>query len=219
MDAVDLSGAWAMEVIVASTTKAPIFGEVASTSRSRLFVQVSRDGEGWVQRQKLCTTTVEGGSKFARTVIPDAWTNALPDRSYPVALALEDGAWAWRADTGVQIVGYDAQRGAFPTRAAEPQVVDSDRDGKPGATVQVIVPGFGAAEVFVAHRGHSRLEGVVVAPDRVEGRVLLVAQQQATLGASHPVFDFSPNILPDEENSRFSMWRVSGVGCGAVAGR
>ncbi len=215
MDVVDLGGTWALEVVVAAITRAPLFGETRSASRSTLLVRVTRDGDGWVQRQTVCNTVLEGGTKLARTTLPDGWRAALPDRTYPVELTRAGDTWTWRADTGVQVVGYDPARGDLPARADEPHVVDADRDGKPGATVRVVVPGFGAAEVWVAQRGHSRLEGALVGPDRVEGRVVLLEQRQATLGASHPLFDFTPDTRPDPSRSTFAMWRVDGAaGCG-----
>ncbi|MFN7142570.1 MAG: hypothetical protein ACK4YP_02255 [Myxococcota bacterium] len=204
----DPTGTWALEIVVVSVAKAPLFGETYSASRSRLLVRITRDGPRFVQRQTLCATTMEGGTKLARVVIPEGWRAALPDRSYAADLRLEAGAWRYHADTGVQTVGYDPALGGLPRRASDPQTVDADGDGKPGATVLVKVPGFGTAEVFVAQRGHSRLEGRFVSPDRVEGRVVLVDQRQVTLGASHPLFDFTPDTRPDPSRSTFAMWRV-----------
>lgn len=214
----DLAGTWALEMVIATVSKAPVFGEVRSASRSRLLVTIAPDGEGgWTQRQKLCRTQMEGGTPLARTVLPDAWRVTMEDRSYPLDLVASGGSWLYRADTGVQVVGYDPERGDLPKRAAEPHVLDADRDGKPGATVLVEVPGFGRAEVYVATRGHSQLEGRLVAPDRIEGRVLLVEQRQATIGASHKVFDFTPENRPDPARSSFALWRVAdGAGCGGI---
>lgn len=208
MAPVDMSGTWALEVVVATISKAPIFAEIRGASRSRLLVRIERTDEGWVQRQRLCRTAMEGGSKLARTVLPEGWLRAMPDRSYAAELTLEAGSWRYRADTGLQVLGYDAARGDLPARAGEAHVLDADGDGKPGVTVLVEVPGFGAAEVYVATRGHSRLEGAFLGPDRVEGRVVLLEQRQATLGASHPLFDFTPNNRPDPARSTFAMWRV-----------
>lgn len=217
IEALDLAGAWALEVVVATVSKAPVFGEVRSASRSLLRVTIAADGEGgWTQRQTLCRTRMEGGTPLARTVLPDAWRAAMPDRSYPLELlATEGGGWLYRADTGLQVVGYDPARGALPMRGDEPQVVDADLDGRPGATVIVEVPGFGSAEVYVATRGHSRLEGRLVGPDRFEGRVHIVEQRQETIGASHRMFDFTPDNRPDPARSTFALWRVAeGAGCG-----
>ena len=206
---VDPAGSWALEVVIATVSHAPVFGEIRSASRSRLLVRVAREGDGWTQTQRLCRTAVEGGSALARTVLPDGWRRTMPDRSYPLDLSLDARGWRYQADTGVQVVGYDPARGALPARGADPQVVDADADGKPGATVLVQVPGFGVAQVYVATRGHSRLDGRFVSPDRVEGRVVLLDQAQATLGASHAVFDFTPSNRPDPARSSFAMWRVA----------
>lgn len=213
----DLAGTWALEVVVSSTSRAPVFGELRSASRSRMLVRVTGSEGSWTQHQEVCTSAMEGGSKLARTVIPPAWVKAMPPRAYTITLTAADGGWAYAADTGLQVIGYDAALGPMPARGTEPQVVDSDGDGKPGATVLVQVPGFGTGEIYLAHRGHSRLEGKVVSADRIEGRVVVLESTQATIGASHKVFDFSPVTAPDPTRSTFAMWRVSeGAGCDRI---
>jgi hypothetical protein len=213
----DLAGTWALEVVVTSSSRAPIFGEVRSASRSRMLVKVTDQGGAWSQHQQVCTSSMEGGSKLAKTIIPPAWVNTMPPRAYTVTLVAADEGWAYAADTGVQIIGYDASLGPLPARGTDPQVVDADGDGHPGATVFVDVPGFGRGEIYVAHRGHSRLEGRVVGADRIEGQVVILESAQATIGASHKMFDFSPVTRPDPTRSTFAMWRVApGTGCDTI---
>lgn len=219
LDAVpfELAGTWALETVITSTSKAPLIGEVRSASRSRLLVTVTPNGAGWTQRQQVCTSVMEGGSKLARTVLPAAWVSTMPARSYDVTLAADASGWLYNADTGLQLIGYDGARGPMPARGDAPNVVDSDRDGHPGATVRVEVPGFGAGEIYLAHRGHSRLVGRPVTADRIEGSVVVLEMSQATLGASHKVFDFSPETRPDPARSTFAMWRVTpGADCTAL---
>ncbi|MDP2310838.1 MAG: hypothetical protein Q8P18_32770 [Pseudomonadota bacterium] len=213
----DLAGTWALEVVVSSTSRAPILGEVRSASRSRLLVHVTPNGDVWTQRQELCTSSIDGGSKLAKVILPRGWVKAMPPRTYTVTVTPGRNGWVYAADSGVQTVGYDDTRGPMPTRGADPQVIDSDGDGRPGATVLVRVPAFGTGEIYLAHRGHSRLEGRVVNANRIEGRVVMLEMTQVTLGASRKVFDFSPVTRPDPARSTFAMWRVDGdAGCDAT---
>ena len=213
----DLAGTWALEVIVTSSSRAPIIGEVRSASRSRMLVKVTEQGGAWNQHQEVCTSSLEGGSKLAKTVIPPAWVKAMRPQAYTVTLVATEEGWAYVADTGVQTIGYDAALGPLPARGADAQVVDADEDGHPGATVFIEVPGFGRGEIYIAHRGHSRLEGRVVSPERIEGQVVMLESAQATIGASHKVFDFSPVTHPDPLRSTFAMWRVAaGTECDRI---
>jgi len=217
----DLTGTWALEVVIGTTTKAPIIGETDSTSKTRLLVHVTANADAstpaWTQSQQVCRTWMEGGSKLAKTVLPPAWIDVMPPRSYALVLAADADGWTYAADTGLQVIGYDETRGALPTRGTDANVLDADKDGRPGATVRLEVPGFGAGEIYIAQRGHSRLAGRVVSADRIEGSVLVVEMSQATLGASHRVFDFTPDTRPDPARSSFAMWRVEpGSGCAGL---
>jgi hypothetical protein len=217
----DLTGTWALEVVIGTVSKAPIIGETHSTSKTRMLVTVTADAAAalpaWTQSQTVCRTWMEGGSKLAKAVLPPAWVDVMQPRSYPLTLTAEGDGWAYAADTGLQTIGYDEARGALPTRGTDANVLDADKDGRPGATVIIEVPGFGKGEVYIAQRGHSRLAGRVVGPDRVEGSVVIVEMAQATLGASHRVFDFTPDTRPDMKRSTFAMWRVDGAsGCAGL---
>ncbi len=219
LDAVpfDLAGTWALEAAIASISKAPVIGEVRSVSRGRLLVTITADGQGWRQHQEVCTFGMEGGSVLARTTLPPAWVMAMPPRSYAVTLSADAEGWVYDADTGLELIGYDGSRGPLPSRGDEPHVVDADGDGHPGATVLIEVPGFGVGQIYVANRGHSRLVGRAVSADRIEGNIVMVEMAQATLGASHKMFDFTPVTRPDPRRSTFAMWRVDAdTSCSAL---
>ena len=211
----DLTGTWALEVVVGTTAHAPLVGDTHSASRSRLAVRITRGPDGFMAHQELCRTELEGGTRLARTILPDGWLRAIPARDYEVELGRDGDGWSFAVDPGVQSVGFDPSAAEVPARASDPSVRDPDADGRPGATVLVEVPGFGTAEVWVAQRGHTRLDGRLVSADRVEGHVTVLEMVQRTIGASNPLFDFTPRIRPDPTRSAFSMWRVPAGGCPA----
>jgi hypothetical protein len=199
---VDLSGTWRLDLVVATRAHLPVLGDIHSASRNVLLVTITRDGDGWIQRQKVCAARVEGESGLARTLIPQAFVDSLPPRSYPVTLEGD----RYVADPGPESVGFRGT--ALPTSAKDATVVDQDHDGAPGVSVRVDVPMFGGADVWVAQRGHSVLDGRVVGPDRIEGEVDVRQLQQVTLGASNRLFAHSVHAIPDPAASRFTLTRL-----------
>lgn len=215
----DLAGTWRLEVVLASTAKVPVVGDVEGASVSVLEVTIARDGDGWTQRQEVCGVRVKGGGKVARTTLPEAFVRSIPPRTYPAAIDARDGRWHYRADTGLEAVGWDPSAARFPERPGAAGVVDSDGDGDPGATIRMRVLGLGTEEMYIAQRAHTVLDGWVVDPDRIEGRVNVLALDQTTLGASHPLLDRPSGIQPDEASSRFTLTRVPpGTACAAPEG-
>lgn len=198
----DPAGTWRLDLVVATRAHIPILGDIRSASRNVLLVTIARDGDGWIQRQQVCAARIEGEAGLARTLIPRAFVDALPPRSYPITL---DGD-RYLADPGSESVGF---RGTvLPSSANDPSVFDQDRDGAPGVSVRVEVPMFGGADVWVAQRGHSVLKGRVVSPDRIEGSVDVRVLQQVTLGASNRLFAHSVHAIPDPAASRFTLTRL-----------
>lgn len=199
----DPSGTWRLDLVVATRAHLPILGDIRSASRNVLLVHIRPEGGSWTQRQQVCAARVEGEAGLARTLIPRAFVASLPPRSYPIHV---DGTGRYAADPGPESVGF---RGTvLPTGAADPVVVDQDGDGAPGVSVRVEVPMFGGADVWVAQRGHSVLEGQFVDADRVEGAVDVRILQQITLGASNRLFAHSVHATPDPTRSGFTLTRV-----------
>jgi hypothetical protein len=170
--------------------------------------------------QQVCDVKLLSDSR-AETVLPDAFIRAMPRQTYAVRLVETDGNTSFSADPGPTYVGYDPalSGGGVPSGADDPGVVDMDRDGRPGVTVHVVMPVFGAVKIYVAQRGHSRYEGQV-GEGGVSGRVDIVALEQNTLGASFAPFAANPQITAVPESSRFDMRPIaSGLTCADLRAR
>lgn len=206
-----------MELRVVSTAKLPLMPSERSVTTTVMLVDLSHgrraDPGGLIQRHQVCDVRVEGSS-FVRTVIPPAFVRGLPIRRYPVLLDLRDeGSWRYRADLGMETIGFDPQAsgGMLPEQRNDPGVVDTDEDGQPGATVELRVPAFGRIRLFIAQHSHLILRGVQVGPDRIEGDVDIRLLEQRTLGAEPGFFNRTPTIRPDSARSRFTLVRVPGA--------
>ncbi len=209
-------GAWAgsyvMELRLASDTRLPLFGTQRSVTTSLMLVDVERTAGGWSQRHRVCDVRVDGSSAL-RMIVPEAFVQGLAVRRYPAVL--EEGAEGVRyiADMGLEAIGFDpaVTGGALPLRADDPGVRDSDGDGSPGATVELRVPAAGRARLFIVQRSHLVLDGRETAPDRIEGGVQVLVQEQRTLGADPGFFARTPSTRPAPGRSGFTLVRAPGV--------
>jgi len=207
-------GRYVMTIHAASRTRVPVLGWTPSVTVSDMIVEVRRSEGGWSQRQQVCDVRVESHQKRGTTTIPDAFVAALPAKRYPVAVARGPEGWTYRADLGVDHVGYDPEvTDEVPSDVDDPGVIDSDNDGFPGATVRLSVPVFGDADLYVAQRGSMELVGTIGPDGGVRGRVVVDQLEQRTLGATHWMFKGSPRIEPVAEESWFTMRPAPDAAC------
>lgn len=211
-------GRYAMEVVVASASQVPVFGETRVFTRSLLLAELRWEGDVLVQSQHLCAVDVSDDSRLASTVIPPAFVAAFPEQSFPVAYARREGGWHLVLDPGEVLVGYDATAGGMPQEPDDPAVLDWDHDGAPGATVQLEIPVLGRVDIHIAQRGRSVFVGRVE-DGGVRGHVQVVTLEQRTLSASHPLFRANPPIRALPELSTFTLRPLPDAsGCEAVRG-
>jgi hypothetical protein len=200
---------------VASHADIPLLGAARSTMVSTSLVHVRATGDGLEQSHRTCDARLEGATSLVRMDMPPRFIAALGAHTYPVEVSYEDGGWRYRADLGVEYVGWHPSDAApLPTRPDDPGVYDWDGDGLPAATIRLIVPIAPDGELYVVQRGHSMLEGRMVTPDRIEGRVHVVRFEQAIVGARPAFLRRAPDVTQDPERSRFHLERVAlDAGC------
>lgn len=210
----DLTGTWGMVQVAVSAARVPVFGEVKTAMNTWSLLQIRKEGDGWIQRQEICGFQMQGRSLLARTTVPPGYARTLPVRERPLRIWEEAGAWSYAVDLGNLPVGYDPSRGDIPSSLQDPSVADTDRDGHPGATVQLTVALFGTADLFVAQKADVVLTGRILDPDRVEGTMLVRSVEQRVLDASNRLFIVNPRIRPVPGESHFRIQRLpEGSGC------
>ena len=215
-DAWAWEGRYAMDLRIATVTRVPLAGSERSTTRTLLLVDIARRGSGWVQRQTVCDVSIE--SERIRMTVPPAFVAAMPRREYTGVTQAADDPRAYTADLGLDAIGFDpaVTGGALPRDARSPGVVDSDRDGAPGATVVGHFPMFGRVRLFIAQRSHLVLRGRQTAPGRFEGGMDIRLMEQRTLGADNRLFRRTLPMRPDPHASRFTLLRTTAPDCAAL---
>lgn len=208
------AGRYALELRLVSSAKLPLLGTERSVTTTLMLIELAPNGAGWTQSHRVCDVRMQGSSAL-RLTVPPAFVQSFAERSYPATLVRE-GDWRYTADMGLEALGFDpaVTGGELPRSADAPGVQDSDGDGEPGASVELHVPGFGRARLFVVQRSHLVLRGTQTAPDRFTGQVDILLQEQRTLGADPGIFRRTPRIRPNPERSGFALVRVRpGTGC------
>ena len=201
------TGTYRLEMIMASTTKIPFFGTSKSASKSVSLVEIRRDSNGIIQNHRVCDFRVLEDSAMIAMVFPEKFIAALAKHSYPIHLEKDGQGWSYRANLGVERIGYRAGGGEekLPAKIDDPTVFDWDGDGHPGATVKLSVPLLPAGELYIVQRGQSILTGRVVQPGRIEGGLEVRHFDQRVLGAHPGFFARSPEIETNPKDSRFTL--------------
>jgi hypothetical protein len=212
-------GAYRLEMIMASVSRLPFFGSSRSASRSISLVEIRREGGDLVQSHTVCDFRVLDDSAMIRMIFPDKFVAALAKHTYPVQLEKDGQGWSYRADLGIERIGYRAGSGdaKLPSSADDPSVYDWDSDGHPGATLKLSVPLLPDGELYVVQRGHSVLHGRITQPGRIEGAIDVRNFEHRVLGARPGFLNKSPEIKPDPKESRFSITQVApGTKCDSL---
>jgi len=200
-------GTYRLEMIMASTTRVPVFGTSKSASKSVSLVEIKRDGTALIQSHKTCDFRVLDDSKFIKMIFPEKFIGALAKHSYPLQLEKDAQGWRYRADLGVERIGYKstANETGLPDKIDDPAVYDWDGDGKPAATIKISIPLLPNGEFYIVQRGHSILNGRIVQPGRIEGSIETPLFEQRVLGAWPGFLNQSAEVEPDPKESRFIL--------------
>jgi hypothetical protein len=200
-------GMYRLEIIMATVSRLPFFGSSKSASKSVSLVEVRRAGADLVQSHQVCAFRVLEDSAMIKMIFPDKFVAALAKHTYPIQIERDAQGWHYRADLGVERIGYraDAMDGKLPTKIDDPAVYDWDGDGHPGATLILAVPLLPDGELYVVQRGQSILNGRVVTPGRIDGGIEVRSFEHRVLGAKPSFLNRSPEIEPDPKGSRFSI--------------
>jgi len=214
-------GAYRLEMIMASTTRVPFFGTSKSASKSISLVEIKRDGTALIQTHKACDFRVLEDSKFIKMIFPEKFVAALAKHSYPLQIDKDAQGWRYRADLGVERIGYksNGNETALPIKIDDPAVYDWDGDGQPAATLKISIPLLPDGELYVVQRGHSILNGRIIQPGIIEGAIETPLFEQRVLGAWPGFLNQSAEIEPDPKESRFILTQIAnGSTCESIRG-
>lgn len=201
-------GPHVLEVDVVSSTRVPVLGRVDAATRTLSLVDISSRDDGLWASLQTCDIETKTSAP-GRSWLPEAFVRSLPSVTFPVDVG-PDGRVV--LDPGPQSIGLDPSHSGGPLADLDPAAaVDTDRDGKPGATVLIKAPMLGRVELYISQFSHTRLVADSDG-DALQGVVESLAFDQVTLDATHPFFRSSPRIDPGA-GSRFALEPTASHSC------
>ncbi len=205
----ELTGTWALATDWATCVK--IGKEWDNRTRKLLRVVLSQQGHRVVEKRQVCsimTTPLLG----LTTTFPPGVIKGIGPLHVESLLFWNGVGQSYLGGVDAQLFGVqldDPIADALPGKSDldDPRIIDSDGDGKPGATLKV----GGACEVQVVQRALSALDGVVEAPGRIVGQGMH-ATQQVVLSASMPICGTAYTTRPNDAENHFVLVRVDAGG-------
>jgi hypothetical protein len=205
------TGSWVMAQLATSAARVPILGEVQAQSRLVTVHRLRHEGGRLQGVGTLCRLELDSGSWFVRIRMPPATQARLPPPRVDARVGRDArGQWRFRQDKQLVVVGArlaDPLLDPLPRRAGDPRVVDEDRDGQPGLTIEV--GGIAPGRLYVAQRSWTELSGTG-AGDQAFAGSLRFGNEQVVLRASSSRLARAPMSRPVPERSWFRLQRLSG---------
>lgn len=213
-------GDYASHQVVSSRARLrPANRYVRVATRSIILHRVARDtqeaGAGLIVTSRYCSVAQDPLGR-TRTSLGQAFVDAIPIWDAPLRVR----GSSVELDEHVIVLGAtlaDPLRDPLPTETDDPRIVDVDRDGQPGFSVQV--EGMIDGQVYMVQRLVRGLKGALVGGGRITGTVT-VAGEQEVVGASNQILKaFTPRFHPDPDPSRSTFVWVPvprGATCEAV---
>ena len=207
----DLVGAWYLRIRTATDARIAIIGNTHIKATTHLLTSIREEEGQLMQKQQTCIVDTRPSRSITRTVLPKAFIDHLPVKSYPIQITqTSPGTWSYDADLQQQYVGYDGTvaKGRMPQKSNDPAVFDWDEDGKPGASVLIDIPIFGKIRVYMLQTNHTVLKGTVTGADRIEGTTQQLLLKQRTIGADNRLLAANPTLSIGEGHDKFEMVRI-----------
>lgn len=206
----DLTGRFGAVVRIPARMELSWLGELDVTYQSVLLIDARELDGKLLQRHVACDITLLDETPVADLEVEWERAEAVAERTYPVELEGE----RYRADLGIRWIGVErGVRGELPKEPDAPGVIDAERDGDPGATIDVKTP-VGGLRIFVVQRDHPVLEGTVESPDYITGTTHLLELEQEVLGSAPPLPRPEVRTVPYEGRATFEAFRVpEGITC------
>lgn len=148
------NGRWAQLQVTTARSRAPFVGEVTTTNRRILLVDVDDDAGQIVANAHVCALDIETSTGMADTVVPAAMVDAMP----VIVWTGQREEHTLTFDRSHEVLGLDVgPTDPLPEPFTDdPRLVDADADGHPGVTIQVT--GMAGGEMYFGQRAWRELE-------------------------------------------------------------
>ena len=137
-----------------------------------------------IERDRFCYAEHKMSFKTVRTKFSDAATQAIIPVDKSVDLSFKEGQWHIVREPTPTLLGIQGDPNQPLSRDKnDPNLVDSDGDGKPGVTVNLIIGGIFKGKIYMTRREIFHNFMTVESPNRITGHVV-DSSEQFILGAN-----------------------------------
>jgi len=194
----------------ASLSEIPVVGNIKSKTVSLLLMKIRQNSDELSLEIQPCDVSIDSDVKQVVTRVPRAMVQALGTSKVRATLARGNQYWRFEQQRNVSILGARLKNPSadmLPTWARDYRVVDADKDGNPGVTVEI--DGMIEGAIYLVQRSITQLRGLVEDNDKVNGLVAW-STEQSILGATSRLLESQPATRPDPDSTRsyFQMRRV-----------
>ncbi|NNC36933.1 MAG: hypothetical protein HKO02_05725 [Hyphomonadaceae bacterium] len=148
------------------------------------FTEFFVNGDQLIERDRFCSAKHKMSFKTVRTRFSDEATQAIIPEDKVVDLFLENGQWQIVREATPTLLGIRGDPNLPLSRDKnDPNIEDSDGDGKPGVTVRVMIGGFIKGKIYITRREVFKNIMTVETFDRISGTVI-DRSEQFILGAN-----------------------------------
>lgn len=174
------------------------------------FTEFFEKNDKLIQRDRFCSADHKMSFKTVRTMFSDEATQAIIPVDKAVDLFLENGQWQIVRDPTPTLLGIQGDPNMPLSRDKDdPNIVDSDGDGKPGVTVRVTIGGIIKGKIYITRREVFKNIMTVETSDRIQGTII-DRSEQFILGANLGILDkpSDPVQHPDPEMNPLLLTRL-----------
>lgn len=209
----DITGTWAQLLVYGTVFNLPAIGQTEGATTTIVRVSITGGTAKPSIEAETCTVEIDNGTDVIRTVIPDAFVEALAVQTPTATVDNTSGGLSYSQDRVLTLRGVKLTEPAtegLPTEANDPRVFDQDNDGNPGMTV--LIQGITDGQVYVIQRDWYELEGQASGPDWIDG-LATWNTEQVVLGSDNPILEMQTESSPhpDPSLSIFRMTRIDGA--------
>jgi len=209
----DLSGRWAMILVMPAAADLPLLGPLSLITETAAFVDVVQSGSQLTMFDSYCFTELEMTPPLIVSSVPDAFTCSLRPQPREATLVQSGGNTVLLQSLYTEVRGAhlkDPVNDPLPTSPFDERVYDQDEDGHPGLTIPVNALNLVTGDTYVVHRLQYRLEGTVIDDHTIVGSIPEWWSEQTVIAASDALLmlPFTYDHHPDASLHRFVMVRV-----------
>lgn len=176
-DAVDLTGTWGVAMSASSEMTAPLIGKSASTAKLGMRFYISKDDAGYRADVQICSLSTDSAT------VKINYVNVLPDLKVSL-----------KVPSFEPTIGGEVPFPKFAFRVGQNEAgapVDSDKDGRQGATVPVVALGLLSMNSYTGFELQVALNAVLKDAQTIQGSY--------TFNAVGKVFGSNSPLLPPGE--------------------